>query len=72
MNSKKTLKNDENTKKEHKLSGYHGIGHLCKGIIPTTRLPEIEKLYSKMSDFLGSPQAFERIFQHCKSWMNHG
>ena len=25
MNSEKTLKNDENTEKEHKLSGYHGI-----------------------------------------------
>ena len=56
MNSEKTLKNDENTEKEHKLSGYHGTGHLCKGIIPTTKLPGIEKFYSKMSDFLGSPQ----------------
>ena len=25
VNSEKTLKNDENTEKEHKLSGYHGI-----------------------------------------------
>ena len=30
MNFEKTLKNDENTEKEHKLSGYNGIGHLSK------------------------------------------
>ena len=47
MNSEKTLKNDENTEKEHKLNAYHGIGHLCKGIIPTTRLPEIREIIFK-------------------------
>ena len=33
MNSEKTLKNDENTEKEYKLSGYYGIGHLLSGYI---------------------------------------
>ena len=47
MNSEKTLKNDENTEKEHKLSGYDGIGHLCKGIIRTTRLLEIREIIFK-------------------------
>ena len=45
INYENTLKNYQNTLEEHKLSGYHMIGHLFKGIIPITRLPEIEKLY---------------------------
>ena len=44
-------------RKRAQMSGYHGIGHLFKRIIPITKLPEIEKLYSKMSDFLGAWQA---------------